>query len=172
VVVGTRAFEANRALVASAPRLMDFAKNGGTLVIQYGQNPASTPQVFPFPLTWSQPAERVTVEAAPVTVLDPKSKLLTFPNRLGDDDWKGWVQERALYMPSTVDPRYQTPLEMHDPGEKENRGAILMTPIGKGVYVYTTLSLFRQLPGAVPGAARLFVNLLSAGVPQASRPTP
>ncbi len=172
VVVGTRAFEANRALAASAPRLMDFAKNGGTLVIQYGQNPASTPQVFPFPLTWSQPAERVTVEAAPVTVLDPKSKVLTFPNRLGDDDWKGWVQERALYMPSTVDPRYQTPLEMHDPGEKENRGAILMTPIGKGVYVYTTLSLFRQLPGAVPGAARLFVNLLSAGVPQASRPTP
>jgi hypothetical protein len=172
VVVGTRAFEANRALLAYAPRLMEFAKNGGTLVLQYGQNPASTPQVFPFPLAWQAPAERVTVEDAPVTVLDPRSKLLNFPNKIGPDDWKGWVQERAVYMPSTIDPRYQAPIEMHDPDEKENRGAILTTPIGKGMYVYTTLSLFRQLPGAVPGSARLFVNLISAGVAQTTRTVP
>jgi LmbE family N-acetylglucosaminyl deacetylase len=171
VVIGTRAFEANRSLLASVPRLMEFAKNGGTLVVQYGQNPATTPQVFPFPLTWSQPAERVTVEDVPVTVLDARSKLLNFPNRIGGDDWKGWVQERALYMPSTIDPRYQAPLEMHDPDEKPNRGAVLMTPMGKGMYVFTSLSLFRQLPGAVPGGARLFVNLLSAGVPESARRT-
>ena len=172
VVVGTRAFEANRGMLAYAPRLMDFAKNGGTLVVQYGQNPSTTPQIFPFPLAWQSPAERVTVEDVPVTVLDLKSKLLSFPNKIGDDDWKNWVQERALYMPSTIDPRYQTPLEMHDPGEKENKGAILMTPMGKGMYVFTTLSLFRQLPGAVPGSARLFVNILSAGVSESRRAVP
>jgi hypothetical protein len=81
------------------------------------------------------------------------------------------VQERALYMPSTIDPRYQAPLEMHDPDEKPNRGAVLMTPMGKGMYVFTSLSLFRQLPGAVPGGARLFVNLLSVGVPESARRT-
>jgi len=172
VVIGTRAFEANRGLVAYSPRLVDFAKAGGTLVVQYGQNFGNMPQVFPFPLAWGQPAERVTVEDVPVAVLDPKAKLLNFPNRIGADDWKGWVQERALYMPGTIDARYQAPLEIHDPGEKENRGAVLMTPVGKGMFVYTSLALFRQLPGAVPGGARLFVNLLSAGVPQASRPTP
>lgn len=172
VVIGTRAFEANRGLLAYAPRLMEFTKAGGTLIIQYGQNPATTPQIFPFPLTWQSPAERVTVEEAPVTVLDRKSKVLTFPNKISDEDWKGWVQERAVYMPSTIDPRYQTPLEMHDPGEKENKGAVLVTPMGKGMYVYTTLSLFRQLPGAVPGSARLFVNLLSAGVPESARKVP
>lgn len=172
VVIGTRAFEANRGLLAYAPRLMEFAKAGGTLIVQYGQNPTTTPQIFPFPLTWQSPAERVTLEDVPVTVLDPKSKLLNFPNKIGDGDWKDWVQERAVYMPSAIDPRYQTPLEMHDPGEKENKGAILMTPMGKGVYVYTTLSLFRQLPGAVPGSARLFVNLLSAGVQPSPRAVP
>lgn len=172
VVIGTRAFDANRSLAAFAPRLLDFARNGGTLVVQYGQNLGATPQVLPFPLAWQPTAERVTVEDAPVTVLDPRSRFLAYPNRIGDDDWKGWVQERALYMPSMIDPRYQALLEMHDPGEKENRGALLTTPVGKGLFVYTSLSLFRQLPGAVPGGARLFVNLLSAGTTPSARPTP
>jgi LmbE family N-acetylglucosaminyl deacetylase len=172
VVIGTRAFDANRSLAAFAPRLLDFARGGGTLIVQYGQNLGLTPQVFPFPLAWQPTAERVTVEDAPVTVLDPGSRLLGYPNRIADADWKGWAQERALYMPSTIDPRYQALLEMHDPGEKENRGAILTAPVGKGVFVYTSLSLFRQLPGAVPGGARLFVNLLSAGSTPATRPTP
>lgn len=170
VVIGTRAFDANRGLLASASRLLEYAKQGGTLVVQYGTNPTATPHIFPFPLEWQIPsADRVTVEDAPVTVLDPKSKLLSYPNKIGDDDWKGWIQERALYMPNVIDPRYQTPLEMHDPGEKENRGAILVAPLGKGMYVYTSLALFRQLPGAVPGSARLFVNLLSAGVAETAR---
>ena len=172
VVVGTRAFDANRALVAYAPRLMDFARNGGTLVVQYGQSLGSIPAVLPYPMTWEGRAERVTVEDAPVAILDPKSKLLTFPNRIGEDDWKDWVQERALYMPSAIDSRYATPLEMHDPDEAPNKGAIVTTPVGRGVYVFTSLALFRQLPAAVPGSARLFVNILSAGVPQTQRTTP
>jgi LmbE family N-acetylglucosaminyl deacetylase len=172
VVVGPRAAEANRVVLTQAKRLMDFARNGGTLVVQYGQQGATTPQLFPFPLEWSQPATRVTVEDAPVTVLDAKSKLLTWPNKIGVDDWRDWVQERSLYMPSKVDSRYQSPLEMHDPEEPENKSAILTAPLGRGMYVYTSLALFRQLPNAVPGSARLFVNLLSAGVQPSARVVP
>ncbi|MCC7194020.1 MAG: PIG-L family deacetylase [Gemmatimonadaceae bacterium] len=172
VVLGTRAFDASPSLVAFVPRLLDYARGGGTLVVQYGQNMAQAKAVFPYPLGWAQPAERVTVEDVPVTVLDPAAKVLTSPNRLGPGDWNGWVQERALYMPSTIDPRYQAPIEMHDPGEKENRGAILVTPLGKGTFVFTTLALFRQLPAGVPGGARLWANLLSAGKATAAGPTP
>lgn len=173
VVMGTRAAETNRALLAYAPRLMDFVRNGGTLVMQYHQNPTALPQLFPYPMEWSLPsADRVTDEQAPVTTLLPNAKLLTWPNRIGPDDWKEWVQERALYLPNKLDPRYQSLLEMHDPGEAENRGSLVVAPLGKGQFVYTSLALFRQLPSAVNGSARLFVNLLSAGVPQGSRPTP
>jgi hypothetical protein len=105
----------------------------------------------------------VTLEDAPVRVLDPGSPLLNTPNRITDRDFAGWVQERALYMPHTFDEHYRPVLEMRDPGEPPNAAAILVAPYGRGTYVYTTLSLFRQLPAGVPGAARLFVNLLSAG---------
>ena len=92
-----------------------------------------------------------------------QSPLLTWPNRIGPDDWKGWVQERSVYMPSTFDSHYTALLEMHDPGEEPNEGAILVTPYGQGTYVYTTLSLFRQLPAGNAGGARLMLNLLGAG---------
>ena len=90
------------------------------------------------------------------------AKLLASPNRIGSADFDNWVQERAVYMPSRIDPHYQTLLEMHDPGEPPNEGAVLVAPLGKGTYVYTTLALFRQLPAGVPGAARIFLNLLAA----------
>jgi hypothetical protein len=173
VVLGPRVADANRALLAQAPRLLEFVRAGGTLVVQYGQTLPSAPQLFPYPLEWQAPSpSRVTAEDAPVTVLDPRSRLLTFPNRIGPDDWRDWVQERALYMPRSFDERYQAPLEMHDPGEPENRGALLTATVGKGTFVFTSLALFRQLPNAVPGSARLFVNLLSAGVPSTGRPAP
>ena len=101
------------------------------------------------------------METAPVKVLQPTSPLLTTPNRIGDDDWKDWVQERATYMPSTIDSHYTPLLAMNDPGEPENRGALLVTPLGKGQYVYVTLALFRQLPAGVPGAARILLNLIN-----------
>jgi len=162
VVVGPRAYEAHRELVAYNARLIDFAKKGGTLVVQYGQDIA-TIGVMPYPVTTPR-TSRVTEEEAPVTILEPKSRVLNSPNRIGDADWKDWVQERGLYMPTVVDPHYSTPLEMHDPGELNIKGAVLVTPLGKGMYVFTSLALFRQIPGGVPGGPRLLVNLLSAGL--------
>jgi LmbE family N-acetylglucosaminyl deacetylase len=165
VVVGTRAYQAHRELAVYNARLLDFAKRGGTLVVQYGQNEMMTPGILPYPIQLARTAARVTIEEAPVTLLDPHARILNTPNRIGDADWADWVQERAIYMPSTIDPHFATPLEMHDPDEPGNKGAILTTPLGKGMYVYTTLALFRQIPGGVPGGPRLFVNLLSAGQP-------
>ena len=117
---------------------------------------------MPYPITLDRRAQRVSIEDAPVSVLDPRSPLLAAPNRITPADFAGWVQDRTLYMPKTFDPRYAAPLETHDPGEPANRGALLVTPYGRGTYVYTTLAFFRQLPNGVPGAARLFVNLMSA----------
>jgi LmbE family N-acetylglucosaminyl deacetylase len=162
IVVGPRAYEASDELVRQNPRLLEYARRGGTLVVQYGAQDMSRFPVTPYPLQWTRPAARVTMEDAPVTVLQPTSPLLTTPNRIGPDDWAGWVQERATYMPSTIDPRYTPLLAMNDPNEPENRGALLVAPVGKGRYVYVTLALFRQLPNGVPGAARMLLNLINA----------
>jgi LmbE family N-acetylglucosaminyl deacetylase len=170
VVIGPRAYESSPALVAANPRLFDFARRGGTLVVQYGQFEMANPAMMPYPITIVRPGDRVTEEDAPVRVIDPSSPLLASPNRIGAADWAGWVQERSLYMPRTHDDRYRAPLSMNDTGEQPNDGAILVAPLGKGTYVYTTLALFRQLPAGVPGAARLFVNLLSADHRSAGAP--
>jgi len=162
VVVGPRAFAANPVLAASAGRLQDYARAGGTVVVQYGQQEMMTPGLLPYPVSLARTAERVTDEHAVVTVLDPKSKLLAFPNRITPADFEHWVQERATYMPTTADPHWQHLFEMHDPGEPANRNSVLVVPIGKGAYVYNTLALFRQLPAGVPGGARLMLNLMSA----------
>lgn len=172
MVIGPRAYEAHKELVRYNHRILDFARNGGTVVVQYGQNEMARPGIMPYPIGFTSPAARVTVEDVPVTVLDPRSRILNAPNRIGAADWAGWVQERALYMPSIIDAHYATPLEMHDPGEPENKGAVLITPLGKGTYVYTTLSLLRQIPGGIPGGPRLFVNLLSVGLDQPKKVTP
>jgi hypothetical protein len=135
------------------------------MVVQYGQYEMARPGVMPYPVTLGRPAQRVTIEEAPVTALDPALPVLLAPNRLGPADWAGWVQERAIYMPQTVDPRYRPVVAMADPGEPTNPHAILVAPVGRGTYVYTTLALFRQLPAGVPGAARLVANLLAARAP-------
>ena len=163
VIIGPRAYQASPELRAQNRRLLDFVKSGGTMLVQYGQQEMARPGLMPYPVSLGRSAQRVTLEDAPVTVRDPKSRLLTWPNKISDRDWADWVQERSLYMPSTIDPLYSAPLEMHDPGEPPNYGAVLSAKYGKGTYVYTTLSLFRQFPAGVPGSARLFVNLLSAG---------
>jgi len=164
IVVGPRAYEASPDLVAANARLLDFARRGGTIVAQYGQYEMTQPGIMPYPITIARPHDRVTHEDAPVTILDARARELTSPNRIGAGDFAAWVQERALYMPRTFDQRYRALLAMNDPNEAENRGAILVAPMGEGVYIYTTLVFFRQLPAGVPGAARLFVNLLSAGI--------
>ena len=172
VIVGPRAYQASAELRAANRRLLDYVKGGGTMLVQYGQQEMARPGLMPYPVSLGRSAQRVTLEEAPVTVRDPTSGLLAWPNRIGERDWTDWVQERSLYMPSVIDPAYATPLEMHDPGEPDNYGAILSARYGKGTYVYTTLSLFRQFPAGVPGSARLFVNLLSAGRAPGRAPTP
>ena len=174
IVVGPRAFAASPTLVARSHRLQDFARAGGTVVVQYGQQEMQTPGILPYPITLTRTAERVTDETAAVTVLAPGARLLAAPNRIADSDFLGWVQERSTYMPTTADPHYQHVFEMHDPGEPANQNAVLIAPVGKGAYVYSTLALFRQLPAGVPGAARIFLNLLAADgkVPASPLPRP
>jgi LmbE family N-acetylglucosaminyl deacetylase len=162
IVVGPRAFEAQPAIAARMPLLQAWVRAGGTMIVQYQQADIARPGMAPFPMTFARPAARVTEEDAAVRTLDANSRLLTFPNRIVPADWNGWVQERSTYMPTTADTAYRTVLGMNDPNEPENPNAVLTAKIGKGTYVFTTLALFRQLPAGVPGAARLFVNLLHA----------
>jgi LmbE family N-acetylglucosaminyl deacetylase len=162
VVVGPRAYETQPALVANNARLLDYARAGGTLVVQYGQYEMQQPGIMPYPITINRPHDRVTDENAPVTIIDSTAAVLRAPNRITAADFAGWIQDRSLYMPRTFDPQYVPVIEINDPGEAPSRGALLIAPLGQGTYVYTTLAFFRQLPNGVPGAARLFVNLLAA----------
>ena len=170
IVLGTRAYEASPALVANNAVLMRFVRNGGTVVTQYGQYEYTRPGILPYPITLSRPADRVTDEHAAVRVIDPSSPLLATPNKIGESDFANWVQERSSYMPHTFDKQYHALFSLNDPNEPPNDAAVLVAPIGKGTYIYTTFAFFRQLPAGNPGAARLFINLLSADQRAASRP--
>ena len=161
VVVGPRMYEASTDLVQNNGRLLEYAGNGGRLVVQYGQYPMAAPGILPYRITITRPPDRVTDETAPVTITDPAARELSYPNRITQADFEGWVQERATFMPDEFDSRYRTMLAMNDPGEQPVHTAILVAPVGRGTYVYTTLALFRQLEEGLPGAVRLFVNLLS-----------
>lgn len=161
VVVGPRAYDAHRELVDNNTYLLDYARNGGTLAVQYGQYEMMRPGVMPYAVTIARPHDRVTEEVAPVRILDAAAPALNQPNRITAADFDGWVQERGLYMPRTFDEHYKPVLEVNDPGAPPNKGGIIITPYGRGLYVYTTLAFFRQLPAGVSGAAKLFVNLLS-----------
>jgi hypothetical protein len=160
IVIGPRAYQASQTLRQNNEYLLSYVRNGGRLVVQYGQAEMQRPGIMPYPITLKQPAERVTDENAPVTFTDPLSQLLNTPNKITQNDFAGWVQERATYMPSTFDPRYRGMLAMNDPGEQPNRAAILAAPYGRGTYIYVPLALFRQLPAGVAGGARIFANLL------------
>jgi hypothetical protein len=160
IVVGPRAYQSSQNLQDNNDYLLSYVRNGGRLVVQYGQAEMMRPGIMPYPIQLKQPAERVTDENAPVTFTDPRSRLLNAPNKITQDDFNGWVQERATYMPSTFDSHYRTMLAMNDPGEQPNRAAILAAPYGRGTYIYVPLALFRQLPAGVPGGARIFANLL------------
>lgn len=162
IVVGVRAYELRPDLVRANQRLLDYASAGGTLVVQYNRDFAwNNRNVAPYPAKIGSPTPRITDENSPVRFLLPDHPLLNFPNRISQEDFKGWVQERGLYFWSEFDPRYQPVLAMRDPGEKELNGGLVYARFGKGVYIYTGIAFFRQLPEGVPGAYRLFVNLLS-----------
>jgi len=118
-------------------------------------------QIGPYPLTLSN--DRVTVENAPVTFIKPQQPLLNTPNKITTKDFEGWVQEQGLYYPSAWDAKYQPVIGSHDPNEPAKESAILVADYGKGHYIYTGLSLFRELPAGVPGAYRLLTNMVSLG---------
>ncbi len=146
-------------------RLLDYVTQGGTLVVQYNKIDSERGNVSKFiwgPYPFEIDRGRVTVEDAPVE-FTAQSKLLQVPNKIGARDFEGWVQERGLYFASKWDPQYKTLFSTHDPGEPPSSGSTLYTPYGKGMYVYTALAWFRQLPAGVPGAYRIFANLISAG---------
>jgi LmbE family N-acetylglucosaminyl deacetylase len=170
IVLGPRAYEASPALVANNSVLLNFANKGGTLVVQYGQSPYARLHVLPYPFSLTGTGSRVTDENAQVRVIDPRSPLLAAPNKIADADFANWVQERTSYMPTNLDSHYRTVFSLNDPNEPPNDAAVLVAPLGKGTYVYTTFSFFRQLPAGNPGAARLFINLLSATPAAANRP--
>ena len=164
IVIGSRAYETDPALARANGRVLDYARAGGLVVVQYQQYQFVEGKFAPYPIEIARPHGRVTDENAPVRVLDPASPVFQTPNRIAESDWAGWVQERGLYFPGKWDPAYTPLLAMADPGQPDQQGALLVAKLGKGTYVYTGLAFFRQLPAGVPGAYRLFANLLGLGV--------
>jgi hypothetical protein len=160
IVVGVRAYNVDPRLGVEQPKLMEYLKNGGNLVVQYNNNNGLVvKEIGPYPFRVVN--ERVTDEGAKVTILDPNSPLVNYPNKIGQADFDGWVQERGLYFTKDADTHYQKVLQMADPGEAPKDGSLITTQYGKGRFTYTSLAFFRQLPAGVPGAYRLFINLLS-----------
>ena len=178
IVVGVRAYELRPELAGANQRLLDYVSKGGTLVVQYQRefawdkfkyapypaliSPPVPPAKGGEPPAAPRPLPRITDENSPVKFLKPPDPLLNRPNKITQDDFKGWVQERGLYFWTQFDSKYTPLLAMNDPGEPELNGGLVYTRYGKGSYIYTGLAFFRQLPEGVPGAYRLFVNLLGA----------
>ncbi|SDJ88146.1 N-acetylglucosaminyl deacetylase, LmbE family [Catalinimonas alkaloidigena] len=164
IVVGIRAYNVNDRMAYYQPRLLSYVEKGGVLVEQYNTSYGlKLPQIGPYEFTIGR-RERVTKEEAPITYLNAKHPLLHYPNELTKADFDGWVQERGLYFANKWDTRYDTLLVANDPGEEPMAGGLLYTKYGKGAFVYTGYSFFRQLPAGVPGAFRLFSNLLAGGL--------
>jgi hypothetical protein len=171
IVTGVRAWNVRSDLRANQKRFLDYMEKGGTFVVQYNVlegggpfgpgDPKILEKIGPYPIQTSR--DRVTVEDAPITLPHPQNPVLHSPNVIAQADFDGWIQERGLYFATTWDAHYTPLFECHDPGEKPMEGGTLVTKYGKGAYVFTAMAWFRQLPAGVPGAFRIFANLLSAG---------
>ena len=162
IVLGIRAYDTQKDVKANDQRLLDFVQAGGRLVVQYNTavGDFNAGKFTPYPATLSR--ARVSVEEAPVAILDPANPIFHSPNEIAQKDFDGWVQERGLYFMSRWDANFTPLLESHDPGESEQKGGLLVAHYGKGTYIYTGYAFFRQLPAGVPGAVRLFVNLIGS----------
>ncbi|HZW79244.1 MAG TPA: PIG-L family deacetylase [Candidatus Deferrimicrobiaceae bacterium] len=163
IVLGIRAYDTQKEVVENNKKLLDFVAAGGTLVVQYNSGVAdfNGGHFTPYPAELSR--ARVSVEEAPVDILAPQDEVFHHPNTITAPDFDGWVQERGLYFMDKWDDHFKPLLACHDPGEEPQKGGLLQAQYGKGVYIYTGYAFFRQLPAGVPGAVRLYVNLLSAG---------
>ena len=169
IVVGIRASQVRRDFTSNNERLLDFVKNGGTMIVQYQQQEFIRENLLPFPAKMESVVNgtqrisnvRVVDENAPVTILEPKNVVFNFPNKIVSTDWDNWIQERNLYALTELDPRYTALLSCADDGETPTTGGLVYAKLGKGHYVYNSYSFFRQLPTGNPGAYRLLANLLS-----------
>jgi len=168
ILVDNRVYESQPELIATNQRLLDYARDGGTLIVFYHKsnewnpNPRiNRPQLAPYPIILND--ERVTDENAPVTLIEPQHHLLNFPNKIGQEDFAGWIQERGLYYPKEWDVKYQALLATNDPGEAPLRGGLLVVDYGRGHYVYTSMVWYRELRAGVPGAYRMLANMISYG---------
>jgi hypothetical protein len=162
IVTGVRAYERRADLRANNSRLLEYARNGGTVIVQYNKLEFNAAQYGPYPAVVSQ--DRVTDEQAPIKILAPGHPVFTNPNELADTTWNGWVQERGLYFLGEKDPRYRDLVGLADPfpnNPGEKRGALVEAQYGKGRWVYVGLGLWRELPAGVTGAYELLANLLS-----------
>jgi LmbE family N-acetylglucosaminyl deacetylase len=169
IVVGIRAYDTQKELAANNKKLLDFVYNGGTLVGQYETGVAdfNKGKFTPYPAQLSR--ARVSVEEAPVEILTADDGIFHYPNQITEHDFDGWVQERGLYFMDQWDNAFKPLLASHDPGEPPQKGGLLRAQYGKGTYIYTGYAFFRQVPAGVPGAIRLYVNLLSAGHEKSSQ---
>jgi hypothetical protein len=163
IVLGIRAYDTQKDVATNNKKLLDYVSAGGTLIVQYnaGAGDFNSGHFTPFPATLSR--SRVSVEEAPVDILAPEDSVFHYPNQITQRDFDGWVQERGLYFMDQWDSNFRPLLSSHDPGEPPLKGGLLRAQYGKGTYIYTGYAFFRQLPAGVPGAIRLYVNLLGAG---------
>ena len=163
LIAGTRAFNTRQKLHLLKDKFMQFVENGGTFIVLHNTRFGLQPEnIGPYPFDVGR--DRVSVEEAPVNILQPDHRLLTYPNRISQTDFNGWIQERGLYFASNWDARYQTIISSNDPGEEPKAGGLLYTAYGQGHFIYAAYSWFRQLPAGVSGAYKLFINLISVGV--------
>ena len=162
IVLGIRAYDTQKDVATNNKKLLDFVSAGGTLVVQYntGVGDFNAGKFTPYPADLSR--ARVSVEEAPVEILAPEDSIFHSPNEISSRDFDGWVQERGLYFMDHWDEHFKPLLACHDPGEDSQKGGLLRAQYGKGTYIYAAYAFFRQLPAGVPGAVRLYVNVLSA----------
>ena len=169
VILGIRAYNTNDRAKFYQKFLHSYVENGGTLIVQYNTSRGlKVDKVAPYHLKLSN--DRVTEEDAEVRMINPAHELLNFPNKITDKDFEGWVQERGLYFPSEWDPKFEAILSMNDKNEAESKGSLLVAKYGKGNFIYTGLSFFRELPAGVSGAYKLFANMLSIGKNKSEKP--
>jgi hypothetical protein len=164
IITGIRAYNVLPLLASKQKILLDFVKSGKTMIVQYNTSDSSIPaNIAPYPLKISR--DRVTDESAAVRFLAPNHPVLNYPNKITAQDFEGWTQEQGLYYPDEFDKAFTPILSSNDKGESPTNGALLVAPYGKGYYIYTGLSLFRELPEGVPGAYRLLSNMISLKAP-------
>jgi LmbE family N-acetylglucosaminyl deacetylase len=159
IIAGVRAFNADDWMGKYYNKLMKYVEDGGNYIVQYSQNNNIRAKIGPYNFTVS--SKRITNENAPVTFLSPSHPVLNFPNKITQNDFEGWIQERSIYHADNWDPHYEPILSMSDPGEQPHNGSLIVTKYGKGYFTYTGLVFFRELPAGVPGAYRLMANLIA-----------